>query len=125
MVLTSPRNRAIVELARAGVRPAAIVEHLAPPASVFTVYNVLARARAAGLDLPRFNTNGVAEGVPVAVVTVPAEILAALEAPADRRGVTAGDLARAVLAHVVRDGLVDAVLDDRDGGTPAQGGGRA
>lgn len=49
-------------------------------------------------------------------MAVDRDVLLGLAPHAERRGLTPAELARTLLAHAVRGGLVDAIMDDGDDG---------
>ena len=111
------RDRAIVQMAIAGVPPHGIERKIV--VARHTIYMVLARARRDGAAVPFFSTAGEPRGKSLSGlsrVMVRADIVARLGDAAQRRGVDVERLARRLIETVVEEDLVDAVLDD--GGVP-------
>ena len=107
--MSSPIYDKAVKLARDGLRPADIAEKLG--CAPGTIHHYLSRARAAGLDIPKFR-GGARMGR--AAKVIPTEIARALEPHAQARGLKVADLVRRLLEETIRADLVDAVLDDAE-----------
>ncbi len=71
----------------------------------------LSKARAAGVDIPKFR-GGPRMGR--AAKVIPADIAHALEPHAQERGLQVADLVRRLIEAIVEADLVDAVLDDAE-----------
>jgi hypothetical protein len=107
----------VVDLARQHVPPREIFARLQPRIDrIYTVYEILAAARKTDNTIPRFNTAGLPRRV--TPVFLSNDDLAALEGPARIRKITPSELARQLLTTILRDDLVDSVLDDDQGGEP-------
>jgi len=106
------RNRQIVAMAIDNVPPREIAPRFGVEVGV--VHNVLSAARKSGVTVPLFaGTGGRSPGF--RRVEVDGATLQALVDAARKRGTTTVSLARKIIETVVREGLVDAVLDDGAG----------
>lgn len=99
------REQAAVELAKSGLSSRQIAERMGiKPVSVSTW---LTRARRNGDDVPINRTPTRKYSI-----ILDAEDKAALDAEAAARGMNVAKLSRQILSAVLRDNLIDAVLDD-------------
>ncbi len=115
-----PHER-VVRMAQRGIPPRQIAADL--QMQVNTVYCAIRRARQRGADIPRFTGAGVPPGRYHHLrIELPDELRPALEAEAAARGDTPSQLMRRVLAVVLRDGLIGAILDDGIDAAAADGG---
>jgi DNA-binding CsgD family transcriptional regulator len=109
----TPRNRMaeIVRLASEGTPPREIAErrNCAPA----TVHHYLWKARREEQFTGWFKT-GAPREVGSSSTVIPRSLADALRPAAAQRGLTVPEFARIVLARVVEDNLVEAVLDDQD-----------
>lgn len=95
----------VVTLAKQGYRPRQIFD-LVPEASNLTqIYKLLRQARRTDETIPQFAAGRLPDALPP-------ELLGAFVPYAEQRRVTATELAVALLTVIVRDGLVDAIMDD-------------
>lgn len=116
----SPEKQRIIDKAQAGVRPMQIAADLGLP--VDEVYGTISYARKRGVPISHFpaGKQGVVKLPPElrsATVTlrVDGELLACLEEPARLRGLSDRQLAVRLLDVLVREDMIDAVLDDGAG----------
>lgn len=111
--MTQSNESRIIELAEQGMRPMVISElvGLRPQ----TVYHYLGLARKRGKAIPKFRT-GSGWGGGRFLVPVDPSMKDALAGAAAKRGIDPRELATLILNTVVNSGLIDAVLDDREGG---------
>ena len=106
-------TRRIIQLGEEGLSPADIQRELRT-ANIRTIYSALSYARRRGADIPRYSGRKKAPTVEITpdAVAFPPSVLADMKPAADARGITVEQLARKLIANVVEDGLIDAVLDD-------------
>ncbi|MGR3501577.1 hypothetical protein [Pseudaestuariivita sp.] len=81
-----------------------------------SIYTILSKARAKGIDLPSFKRGrprGELKGG--VILRLPQTLVTQLELAAEDRETTPRELATTILGVVIAEGLIDAVLDD--GGT--------
>lgn len=101
------RTAAVMALRAEGLRPGAVAQRLGLPHKVVAALECSAR-RAQRPARPS-ETSG-------RTVVLPIDVLDSLAGPAAERGVHVNELVRSIVEAVADDGLVDAVLDDREAG---------
>lgn len=106
------RRAEVIDLAKGGYRPLQIARLTGLPAA--TVYKDISLARANDPSVPRFGPlRGPSPLKATRHVKVPAPVIDRLVTAARQRGLLASELAAELLARIVDDGLVDAILDDQ------------
>ncbi len=104
------QDQQIIDLAKSGVPPREIRHRLEPPATMYHIYGVISAARDAGEPIQRFNTTGFR---PTATaVFVARDHYEAINGAAQKRGISRAELVRRLMTVIVRDKLLDAILDD-------------
>lgn len=93
------RYEAAEALRAEGLTPEQIAERIGTTTGA--VYQLLAYAKRGRANSPRIR------------VSVPTRVLEHFQEPAAMRGVAPATIARRILATVAREGLADAILDDR------------
>lgn len=99
------RDRQIAALAAAGMWPSDIARKIGLSAKA--VRAIITAARKNGHDIPRVN------GQIYRHVAIPASLFDSLTGPAKARSMTRAELAHRIIARVVMDGLVEAIVDDK------------
>lgn len=110
--MTSMTSR-IIQLGKEGLSPADINRELGA-GNIRTIYSALSSARRRGVDIPRHSGRKKKTTVEITPDTVafPPSVLGDLKPAADARGITVEQLARKLIANIIDDNLIDAVLDD-------------
>lgn len=108
----------VIALAMLGVAPSLIWQQLGAEVKLSTIYQILAAARKAGRDIPRFpptqiTTARAPHGTVFRIsVSVPAH-RDRLRLAAARRGFTRAQLLNRLVSTILEESLVDSVLDDQ------------
>jgi DNA-binding NarL/FixJ family response regulator len=108
------RTDAVLALRREGKLVADIAQQIGiEPSTVTALY-------ASGMRRQRVRPSSVRPGAPEGNRTVvfPGDVLARLVPHADRRRISANELARRLIEHAIDDNLIDAILDDLPQRTP-------
>lgn len=95
---------AALALSDEGLSTTEIAERLGDDLKATDVNSILRHAK-------RTNNHRVAKG---RITIIPADAFRALAPQAHKRGVSVGDLIIKIIGHITEDGMVDAVLDDRE-----------
>lgn len=107
------RREDVIELAKARVQPKLIASRFGmEPAQV---HEILRYARSIGIDIPKFK-RGSGRPLNINYIAAPRALMRRLGEAAAERGMTARELASAILHAVAYGELIDAVLDDKEDG---------
>ena len=116
MTMSVETRDRIVALAKRGIRPARIFDLVGDARNLTQVYKTIGHARRIDPSIPSFRTARTSEVGPKVrnqfAVELPADLLLDLAPHAEKRRLTAKELAIALITVVVREDLVDATLDD-------------
>lgn len=109
------QRAAVLDMARAGIRPALIAEAV-PDVSMATIYTLISKARRAGADIPVFPAvrRTHRKGMPCTIKIDLGNYCHkdALSLAARRRGITETRLVKQLLDVIFSDGMIDCILDD-------------
>lgn len=112
-ISTDQRHR-IITYALAGKQPALIVREPDINADITVVYTVLSQARREGIAIQKFSPRALRrpDGLVVRVFVPDAVQKDRLEKAADAREMSRSELVNRLVATLLKDDMVDAILDD-------------